>query len=82
VGVGACTNLQNPQQNLTGNRAMKFTNTDCVQIYEIISHPEKMQMIRQVCRGVYGIELFSRLPQYYETPSFLIRLKISQEINK
>ncbi len=30
---------------------MKFTNTDCVQIYEIISHPEKMQMIRQVCRG-------------------------------
>ena len=61
---------------------MNFTNTDCVQIYEIISHPVEMQMIRQVCRGVYGIELFSRLPQYFETPSVLIQWKITQEIRK
>ncbi len=61
---------------------MKFTNTDSVQIYEVISHPEKMLMIKYTSRRVYGIKLFSRLPQYYETPSFLIRLKISQEINK
>ena len=61
---------------------MKFTNTDCVQIYEIISHPVEMQMIRQVCRGVYGIELFSPLPQYFETPSVLIQWKISQEIER
>ena len=80
MGVGACTNLHNQTQNLRGNRAMNFTNTDCVQIYEIISHPEKMLMIKYTSRRVYGIELFSRLP--HERPSVLIQWKITQEIRK
>ena len=67
--------------NPPGNRAMNFTNTDCVQIYEIISHPVEMQMIRQVCRGVYGIELITRVPlAYLETPSVWIRWTILKEI--
>ena len=56
---------------------MNFTNTDSFWNEEVIN----IKVIDQVCQEV-RIKLFSRLPQYFETPSFLIRLKIEQEINK
>ena len=57
---------------------MNFTNTDSFWNEEVIIN---IKVIDQVCQEV-RIKLFSRLPQYFETPSFLIRLKIEQEINK
>ena len=56
---------------------MNFTNTDCFWNGEVIN----IKVIDQVCRGVYGIELITRVPlAYLETPSVWIRWTILKEI--
>ena len=77
MGVGACTNLQNPQHNLRGKRAMNFTNTDCFWNGEVIN----IKVIDHVCQEV-RIKVVSRLHNPVMEIHSRIRQKISQEIRK
>ena len=63
--------------NLKGNLAMNFTNTDCVGIREVIN----IEVIDQVCQEV-RIKVVSRLHNPVMEIHSQIRPKISQEIDK